>query len=404
LAITYNVLNLQQSLSQNGTTVASYTWLADGTKCGVVDNNNNGYDYTGSLIYTRSGSVRTLESAAFGGGRFVNTNNTILPYYYITDHLGSTRVITDNNGSVVERNDYYPFGGKHANPSYAQLSVNKQKFNGKELQTTGNTGFLDYGARMYDDVIGRWGVVDPHSENYYSWSTYHYAANNPLIVIDPDGSDWYTSSDGSTTMWKKGNADIEGYKNIGANYTQNIDNHTTVTYTQTEVTSMTFTGAEESSWESQRTNGTNCYQASSEMLQNEGVETSGRGTEILVTGTAANGRAGDANANASTGFAVVDQALENGNPIMVGVDYKNGSPNVDGRTDHFIVVSSKTETLNHGAVTSTTYNFFDPRTSYQNYGTSSNNQLTISNNKMTGSYNHGGSNYNYTVTTVRRNK
>jgi hypothetical protein len=167
---------------------------------------------------------------------------------------------------------------------------------------------------------------------------------------------------------------------------------------------MTFTGAEASSWVSQIANGINCYEASFQILQNESVETAGRGSEILVTGTAANGRAGDANANASSGFAVVNQALENGDPIMVGVDYKNGSPNVDGRTDHFIVVSSKTETLNNGTVESTTYNFFDPRTSHQNYGTSTNNQMTISNNKMTGYYSHGGSNYSYTVTTVRRNR
>ena len=188
MSITYNVLNLQQSLNQNGMTVASYTWLSDGTKCAVVDNTTNGYDYLGSLIYSRSGSVRTLESAAFGGGRFVNTNNTILPYYYITDHLGSTRVITDNSGNVVERNDYYPFGGKHANGTYPQLTVNKQKFNGKELQTTGNTGFLDYGARMYDDVIGRWGVVDPWAEKYHRISSYVYCANNPIRFVDIRGA------------------------------------------------------------------------------------------------------------------------------------------------------------------------------------------------------------------------
>ena len=142
------------------------------------------------MIYNRSGSVRTLESAAFGGGRFVNTNNTILPYYYITDHLGSTRVITDNSGNVVERNDYYPFGGKHANSSYAQLTTNKQKFNGKELQTTGNTGFLDYGARMYDDVIGRWGVVDPMAEGYYRHSPYHFSGNNPIRFLDLNGMNY----------------------------------------------------------------------------------------------------------------------------------------------------------------------------------------------------------------------
>ena len=288
--------------------------------------------------------------------------------------------------------------------STSQLQRNEFLYNGKMFQDELGLNWLDYGTRFYDPLIGMWHNVDPHAENYYSWSLYHYAANNPIIVTDPTGMDWYTSNDGSATKWVEGSADIYGYTNIGANYTQDIGGSASVNYTQNEATSMTFTGAEESSWESQITNGTNCYQASSEMLQNEGVETAGRGTEVLVTGTAANGRAGDANANASNGFALVDQALENGNPIMVGVDYKNGSPNADGRTDHFIVVSSKTETLNNGAVSSTTYNYFDPRTLHQNYGTSSNNQLTISNNKMTGSYNHGNSNYNYTVTTVRRNR
>ena len=159
---------------QGGTTMADYTYLSDGTKCGVVDNINNGYDYLGSLVYLRSGSTRTFESAVFGGGRIVYSSGAYSPYYYTTDHLGSTRVITNSSGTVVERNDYYPFGGKHSNASYPQLTVNRQKFNGKELQTTGNTGFLDYGARMYDDVIGRWGVVDPMAEKKYSLTTYHF--------------------------------------------------------------------------------------------------------------------------------------------------------------------------------------------------------------------------------------
>jgi len=177
--------------------MAEYSYLSDGTKCGVVDNTTNGYDYLGSLIYSRSGSVRTLESAAFGGGRFVNTNNTILPYYYITDHLGSTRVITDNSGNVVERNDYYPFGGKHANSSYAQLTTNKQKFNGKELQTTGNTGFLDYGWRFYDPAIARWHVPDPLAENTYSLTPYKYAQNNPIRIFDVAGLSDYFDANGN---------------------------------------------------------------------------------------------------------------------------------------------------------------------------------------------------------------
>jgi RHS repeat-associated protein len=216
LVITYNALNLQQSLSQNGTTVASYTWLADGTKCGVVDNNNNGYDYTGSLIYSRSGSVRTPESIENGAGRIMYSGGTYNPHYYITDHLGSTRVITDNSGSVVERDDYYPFGGQLAISTYPQLSVNRFKFNGKELQTTGNTGFQDYGARMYDDVIGRWGVVDPMAEKYCFISSYVYCANSSVLLIDPTGLDWFwfkeEGQEEPSWNWRDGNEYHTGVK------------------------------------------------------------------------------------------------------------------------------------------------------------------------------------------------
>ena len=120
----------------------------------------------------------------------------------------------------------------------------------------------------------------------------------------------------------------------------------------------------------------------------------------------ANGVATTATANATRGINAVDKALENGNPIEVGVDYKpkqinNIKPNGDGMTDHFIVVTSKTETLSNGQVTSKTYNFFDPRKAQ--YGTSTSNTLQINNNKMTGAY-RGERVIPYTVTTVRRSR
>lgn len=42
---------------------------------------------------------------------------------------------------------------------------------------------------MYDPVIGRWGVVDPHAASYLSLSGYSAFANNPTIFIDSDGKD-----------------------------------------------------------------------------------------------------------------------------------------------------------------------------------------------------------------------
>ena len=93
-------------------------------------------------------------------------------------------------GSVVERNGYYPFGSETAlGSSYPKLLDNRMKFNGKEEQTIGNLGLLDYGARMYDPAIGRWTAQDPLSEKYYSFSAYNYCVNNPVMFVDLDGRD-----------------------------------------------------------------------------------------------------------------------------------------------------------------------------------------------------------------------
>ena len=265
--------------------------------------------------------------------------------------------------------------------------------------------WYDYGTRFYDAVLGRWHVIEPHAENYLSWTSYNYVANNPINLIDPNGMDWYTSTDGSATMWKEGSDDIDGYTNNGANYTQDIGGGASITYTQNEATSMTFTGIDENNFVAQGT-GTGCKIASNQMLANEGVNSNGERSNVVNAD--AKGVATTANASATRGINAVDKALENGNPIEVGVDYKpkqvnNIPPNGDGMTDHFIVVSSKTETLSNGQVTSKSYNFFDPRSSAN--GTSSSNTLQISNNKLTGHYLGGtASSIPYTVTTVRRSR
>ena len=188
LQITYNILNLPEYISKSGTTV-NYSWFADGSKY-MVTSAGKGYRYTGSLIYTIDLGKLEIESTDFAGGRINLVPQDI--HYFHTDHLGSVRAITNDNGETVEQNAYYPFGSRHTfGNTYAQ-TTNRFKFNGKEEQTSGNLGLLDYGARMYNANIGRWFVQDPLSEKYYSQSQYNYCGGNPIIRIDVDGAYWET--------------------------------------------------------------------------------------------------------------------------------------------------------------------------------------------------------------------
>jgi hypothetical protein len=87
-------------------------------------------------------NVRTFESTNFGGGRINKTNNAYDINYFITDHLGSTRVIVDANGTVKAQYNYYPFG-KQWEDVNLMANTNRYTFSGKEKQMVRNLGYLD---------------------------------------------------------------------------------------------------------------------------------------------------------------------------------------------------------------------------------------------------------------------
>ena len=191
LSLSYNVLNLLSEAKAGNMTKAKYSYLAEGTKLQVRDAGSNGFDYLGSLAYRKSSAGLQLESANFGEGVIrANVSNSVGSEvnYFLTDHLGSVRVIVDGNGVVKERNDYYPFGAKHVRSDYPQLAVNRNKYNGKEMQVTGNLDYLDYGARMYDSEVGRWFSADPLSEDRWMLTPYNYCQNNSLNRVDMNGA------------------------------------------------------------------------------------------------------------------------------------------------------------------------------------------------------------------------
>ena len=138
--------------------------------------------------------------------------------YLTPDHLGSTRLVTGEDQSVLSRHDYLPFGeeigaglGNRGQATgvtgytASRADGPAQKFTGKERD---NESGLDYfQARYFSGAGGRFTSADPENASGdpadpQSWNGYAYARNNPLLYIDPDGRTFEVcQSDGDCTTY-----------------------------------------------------------------------------------------------------------------------------------------------------------------------------------------------------------
>lgn len=115
-------------------------------------------------------------------------NATETTYYFLTDHLGDVDVVLDEEGNVVERADYLPYGNDRLRIDNSPSENDDHKFTGKEKDD--ETGLYYYGARYYDSIIGKFVSQDPwpgDSKDPQTFNKYVYAKNNPSRYIDETG-------------------------------------------------------------------------------------------------------------------------------------------------------------------------------------------------------------------------
>jgi RHS repeat-associated protein len=79
-------------------------------------------------------------------------------YYYHSDHLGSSEIMTDRDGDLVQHYGYYPFGDERYSENGDAFSVSN-RYTSQILDE--DTGLYYYGARYYDPELGRFIQADP---------------------------------------------------------------------------------------------------------------------------------------------------------------------------------------------------------------------------------------------------
>lgn len=186
--IEYNHLDLVKKITFVNGDKIEFTYDASGAKLQMKNTPWGGsattVDYLGGFQYTGN----TLNFFPIPEGFVVYDQGTYKYLYQLRDHLGNVRVGFRNNGGtpqIVSNTDYYVMGLTH-NGDYTSgiASNNNYKYQGKEKLEFSGYNMYDFGSRMYDASVGRWFNTDPQSQ--FS-SPYLAMANNPVMVVDPDG-------------------------------------------------------------------------------------------------------------------------------------------------------------------------------------------------------------------------
>ena len=149
---------------------------------GVEHRPNTLNDYIGGQSFCCG--EKEFESSQTGKDGFETPDYEQLIFFYHPDHLGSTTLVTDNDGNVVQSIAYIPYGEVFIEERNGTWNT-PYLFNGKELDE--ETGLYYYGARYLNPTSGMWLSTDPLFEKYVGMSPYNYCAGNPVKLVDVDG-------------------------------------------------------------------------------------------------------------------------------------------------------------------------------------------------------------------------
>jgi RHS repeat-associated protein len=179
------VKTVSAACTEAGTPVQSYTYDGLGRRLNVT----TGSTWTASIpsgsdvIFEKDQSGAVTKYVTANGMRIAKINPDGSVYYYLADHLGSTRKVLRADRTEAFAADYEPFG-----KPYAVTGTESYKYTSERHDDP--TGLVYLRARQYDPDVGRFVSADPvlgSLSRPQTLNRYTYVSNNPLTHTDPSG-------------------------------------------------------------------------------------------------------------------------------------------------------------------------------------------------------------------------
>jgi RHS repeat-associated protein len=187
---TYDTRNKLTQVIQPDNSTLNYSYYADGNRVRAVGPG-------GTINYLVDPTTRAPEVVVEtdGGGHIVasytygldliSQRRNGVDSFYVSDALGSTRALTNNQGDVTDRYSYDAFGQLLSSTG---TTVNSFLYTGEQKDDAAGLYYLR--ARYYDPAIGRFLTSDPYQGNPQdprSLHKYSYVQDNPVNGADPLG-------------------------------------------------------------------------------------------------------------------------------------------------------------------------------------------------------------------------
>lgn len=140
----------------------------------------------GAIVVHHEGNSDGLRSAP------PTTPTAILQGYY--DAQGSLVALVDENGNVVRRYAYDPWGKRVKPTNWTQPDTSEELYHINRGYTMhehlDDFELINMNGRVFDPAVAQFLSPDVNIQDPYNWLNYNryaYGYNNPLTYVDPDG-------------------------------------------------------------------------------------------------------------------------------------------------------------------------------------------------------------------------